>query len=207
MHELGSALIGAVDWLRMQGPASLPLAFAVFVVANAALVPASALCVALGFVYGFWPGFAVAALARPSAAALACLLARKVARAHVQGWADRRPALLAIDRALAGGGLRIIVLLRLSPLISSTVVNWLLGVTRVSYRDFLLGSALGVLPGTLAYAYIGSGLEAARQIVADRPEAAYQRWLFWAGMAATLACVAVVSRLARRELQRVLTQT
>jgi uncharacterized membrane protein YdjX (TVP38/TMEM64 family) len=86
--------------------------------------------------------------------------------------------------------------------ISSTIVNWALGVTRVTLRDFVVGSALGVLPSTLAYAYIGSGLSKASEIVAERGSTPFQKALFWFGLGATVLCVAVVSRLAKRELLR-----
>lgn len=200
MHALLHTIVTAAEWLRAQGPGMLPVAFLFFVVTNAALVPASVLSVALGFVYGFVPGFMVAALARPSAGLLACVLSRSVLRSYVQGWADRHVLVAAVDRALSRGGMRVIVLLRLSPIISSTVVNWALGVTRVSLRDFTLGTALGIVPSTLAYAYIGSGLKAASEIIAERAPDPIQTMLFWFGLAATLGCVVVVSRLARREL-------
>jgi uncharacterized membrane protein YdjX (TVP38/TMEM64 family) len=202
-----SVVLEAVEWLRLQGAWTLPLSFMLFVVSNVALVPAGLLTVGLGFVYGFGPGFFVAWLARPSAGVVACVLCRTVLRGRVQAWADQRPLVAALDRALSGGGVRVIMLLRLSPLISSTLVNWLLGLTRVRLRDFALGSALGVLPGTLVYAYIGSGLKQASEIVAEHDAQPHQRALFWLGLLATLAVVFVISRLARRELLRELEST
>lgn len=193
-----------VEWLRSQGPETLPLAFVVFVLANAALVPASVLTISLGFVYGFLPGFLTAALARPSAGLLACVACRWLLRGRVQPWADGMPIVAAVDRALSSGGVRVIALLRLSPLISSTIVNWVLGVTRVSLRDFAIGSALGVIPGTLAYAYIGSGLKAAAEITTEHDGGPAEKVLFWAGLLATLAVVHVVGKLAKRELTRAL---
>jgi uncharacterized membrane protein YdjX (TVP38/TMEM64 family) len=118
----------------------------------------------------------------------------------VQKWADQHPIVSAVDRALSHGGVRVIALLRLSPLISSTIVNWVLGVTRVTLRDFAIGSMLGVLPGTLAYVYIGSGLKKASEIGMEREPDPVQRALFWGGLVATLAVVWVVSKLAKREL-------
>jgi uncharacterized membrane protein YdjX (TVP38/TMEM64 family) len=185
MHALMETFTHAVEWLRAQGPATLPLAFLVFVLANAAMAPASVLTVALGFVYGFVPGFLVAVLARPSAGIVACMVGRTLLRTRVQAVADRYPVFTAVDRALSSGGMRVIVLLRLSPLISSTVVNWLLGLTRVTLRDFAIGSALGIIPSTLAYTYLGSGLSAAREIFSERKEDPFHTALLVLGLIAT----------------------
>ena len=46
-------------------------------------------------------------------------------------------------------------LLRLSPLIPFNAINYILGVTAVSARDYIV-SCLGMLPGTLLYVFLGS---------------------------------------------------
>eukprot|EP00494_Astrolonche_serrata_P029562 UN29829 len=62
----------------------------------------------------------------------------------------------AIDRAVKEDGLRIILLLRLSPIIPFGINNYLCGCTDLSTFHFALGTFFGVLPGTTVYCYLGS---------------------------------------------------
>lgn len=48
-----------------------------------------------------------------------------------------------------------VVLLRLSPVIPFNAFNYLMGVTRVGFVPYALGS-VGLIPGTIGFVYIGS---------------------------------------------------
>ena len=45
-------------------------------------------------------------------------------------------------------------LLRLSPVFPFSFMNYAIGITRISFRDYLLAS-VGMLPGTILYVYYG----------------------------------------------------
>ena len=61
----------------------------------------------------------------------------------------------AIDRAISKNGFKFVVLLRLSPLLPLAASNYLYGLTSVDLGRYVLGSWLGMLPGT--YAYVTAG--------------------------------------------------
>jgi uncharacterized membrane protein YdjX (TVP38/TMEM64 family) len=120
-------------------------------------------------------------------------------------WIERKvavhPRFRALDAAVAGQGFKIVLLTRLSPVFPFNLLNYAFGLTRVSFRDYVLGSCIGMLPGTILYVYIGSTIGALADVVAgkiDRSPA--QQALFYAGLAATLAVTVVVTRTARRAL-------
>ena len=62
----------------------------------------------------------------------------------------------AIDAAVGKQGLYITVLLRLSPLIPFGVNNYLCGCTQIRLWQWVLGTWVGVLPGTTAYCNLGA---------------------------------------------------
>ena len=66
------------------------------------------------------------------------------------------PKFLALD-AIKKEGLKLMFLLRLSPIIPFNVLNYFMGVTGISVKDFLFGG-LGMIPGTIVYVYIGTTL-------------------------------------------------
>ena len=69
-----------------------------------------------------------------------------LARRWVEGRVKRSPRFRAIDEAVASGGFRLVLLLRLSPLVPFNLLNYMLGLTRVSTRDYILGSVIGMAP-------------------------------------------------------------
>jgi len=75
---------------------------------------------------------------------------------QVVDWAEQNPKFKAIDAAIADEGLKIVVLLRLSPLLPLSLSNYLYGLTSLELRPYVLGSWLGMLPGTFLYVQTGA---------------------------------------------------
>jgi uncharacterized membrane protein YdjX (TVP38/TMEM64 family) len=62
---------------------------------------------------------------------------------------------LLIQRALEGNGLKIMVLLRLSPLIPFNALDYVSGVTSISLRDYTI-ALVAILPGALLLCFVGA---------------------------------------------------
>jgi uncharacterized membrane protein YdjX (TVP38/TMEM64 family) len=187
-----------VDGLGVWGP----LVFvAGYVVATVALIPGSALTLAAGAVFGLFEGTLYAFVAASLGAAAAFLLGRHAARSLVERRIARSPRFAAIDRAVAQQGLRITFLLRLSPVFPFNLLNYVLGLTRVRFRDYLV-ACLGMLPGTLLYVYYGwvaGEVAAAVGGATERGAGGYAVQIL--GLLATIAVTVYVARLAQRALR------
>jgi uncharacterized membrane protein YdjX (TVP38/TMEM64 family) len=195
------ALVAAV---QDAGLAGASLYVAVYVVATVCLLPGSLLTLAAGFIYGPVYGTPVALVAANLGATAAFLLARSTLREQVQRRLEKQPRFAALDALVGEHGFRVVALLRLSPLFPFTLLNYALGLTRVSLRAYFVASLLGMLPGTFLYVYLGSLVPSAAALVSgQRPEGgAAGQALFWGGLAATAAVTLVITRLARRALAR-----
>jgi uncharacterized membrane protein YdjX (TVP38/TMEM64 family) len=77
--------------------------------------------------------------------------------------AGRNKRFAAIDRAISRNGLKFVTLLRLSPLLPLAASNYLYGLTSVDLGSYVLGSWLGMLPGTYAYVTAGEHKSTAGQ--------------------------------------------
>lgn len=53
----------------------------------------------------------------------------------------------AIERAVAEEGWKVVLMLRLSPAFPFTAVNYATGLTCISFREFMVASAVGLIPG------------------------------------------------------------
>ncbi|VFQ83239.1 unnamed protein product [Cuscuta campestris] len=90
------------------------------------------------------------------AASVAFLIARYFARDSILKLVEGNKKFLAIDRAIGENGFKIVTLLRLSPLLPFSLGNYLYGLTSVEFVPYVLGSWLGMLPGTWAYVSAGA---------------------------------------------------
>jgi len=98
-------------------------------------------------------------------AALSFLVSRYLARRRVEDWIQSKPRFAAVDRAVAKEGWKIVFLTRLSPIFPFNFQNYAYGLTRIPFWHYALASAIGIIPGSFLYVYLGSvgrsGLEAA----------------------------------------------
>jgi uncharacterized membrane protein YdjX (TVP38/TMEM64 family) len=187
-----------VEELGPWGPAAFVLGYAAAVVA---FVPASLMTLAAGAIFGIGAGTAYVFVAASVGAALAFLVARHLARAAVERRIAGDARFAAIDRAVGEQGLKIVLLLRLSPVFPFNLLNYALGLTRVRFSHYLV-ACLGMLPGTLLYVYSGkvAGDVAALAGGAGSAPGAGRLLVFGAGLLATIAVTTLVTRIARRAL-------
>ena len=202
-------VLGLVEWVRAAGAAGVAVYAAVYVAATLLLLPGSVLTAGAGFAYGPLWGTLLVSPVSVLAASLAFVLGSTVAR----GWVARRmsaaPRFAAVDEAIGESGFKIVLLLRLSPLVPLNLLNYGLGLTRVRFRDYVLGSFLGMLPGTALYVYLGSLVTSASELLSGRssePTATGQA-LYWVGLVATLGVTVLVTRIAKRALDRAIAKT
>ncbi len=179
-----------------------PAAFVVgYVLATVAGIPGSLLTLAAGAIFGLWAGVLWVFVGATLGASAAFLVGRYLARGAVERRVVGNPRFAAIDRAIATDGRRIVFLLRLSPAVPFSLLNYLLGLTRVRFADFAVAS-VGMLPGTMLYVYYGKlagDVAAAAGGGAPARGAGYYAVLVL-GLAATVAVTALLTRLARRAL-------
>jgi uncharacterized membrane protein YdjX (TVP38/TMEM64 family) len=186
-----------VEGLGAVGPLVFGLAYAGAVVA---FVPGSALTLAAGAIFGLATGAVTVFLAAVVGSSAAFLIARYAARGAVETRIAANPKFAAIDRAVGREGRKIAFLLRLSPAIPFTLLNYALGLTRVGFGDYLLAS-LGMIPGTILYVYLGALAGDAASASAGSSAEAWQTALKGVGLAATAAVTFYVTVVARRALR------
>jgi uncharacterized membrane protein YdjX (TVP38/TMEM64 family) len=188
-----------VNDLGAWGPAVFIIGYAL---ATVAFVPGSVLTLAAGAVFGLAQGVVYVFIAALLGSSAAFLVARYFARASIERRIANTPRFAAIDRAVGAQGLKIVFLLRLSPVFPFNLLNYALGLTKVRFVDYL-GAAVGMLPGTLLYVYYG---KVVGDVAALAGGAAPQRGpadyaLLIVGLVATILVTTVVTRIARRALQ------
>ncbi|WP_414357211.1 TVP38/TMEM64 family protein [Synechococcus sp. R55.3] len=196
-------LTGALAWMESLGPLGPILFIAIYIVATVLLLPASVLTLGAGAVFGVVAGTVYVLIGATIGANLAFFIGRYLAREQVAKWIEGNAKFAAIDRAVGREGWKIVGLIRLSPAFPFNVLNYALGLTRISFLDNLLGTA-GIVPGTFMYVYIGSlaGSLANMEGRELDPQAQTAQWVVrLVGLIATVAATLYVTRVARQALQ------
>jgi len=113
-----------------------------------------------GYVYGTFKGALLVSFSQTVGASIAFTMSRFLLRPYLpkilpKKWVD---VLDAINNILKTGneGFKLVILMRLSPMIPYSVTNYVCGSTNIPLLQFILGTWLGVLPGTTAYVNMGS---------------------------------------------------
>lgn len=151
VDEVRAAVADLGPW----GGVALALAYAAVTLTPA---PKNVLSIAAGLAFGFWTALVWVYLGALLGAAIAFVLGRALGRDAVERFTGARVA--AIDDLLARRGLLAVLGVRLVPVVPFTAINYVAGLTAVRRRDYALGTALGIIPGTVAYVALGAfGLE------------------------------------------------
>lgn len=193
VRELVEGLPAFVKDLGPLGPVLLVLAY---VVTSVFLIPGSAMTLLIGGAYGLWKGMLIVIVGANLAALCSYLLSRTFLRDRVSRWAAGHPRFAALDRAIGREGFRMVLLSRLSPVFPFTLLNYFLGLTTVRTGPYVLANLIGMLPGTFLYVYLGA---TAREALTESTGLAFKI----VGLVATIAVVAMVTRLARKAMAEV----
>jgi phospholipase D1/2 len=138
---------------------ALPVIAASYTPASVVMFPRPLITLASVVALGPWWGFALAIGGNMLAAALAYLAGRRFGRDTVRRLAGER--LNRICNAMRRRGLLAMTALRLVPIAPFVVESVVAGAIRIRFRDFALGTLIGMLPGSLATTVFGSQIEAA----------------------------------------------
>ena len=155
-----AALIGLPhpdEWaagVAAAGPAAPAVFVALYAVVTLVPLPKNVLTVIAGLLFGLVEGTVLTLLGALLGAVAAFWLGRVMGREAVERMTGRRVA--RIDDLLSRHGFLAVFGLRLLPVVPFTAINYAAGLTAVRSRDHLLGTALGIIPGTIAHAALGA---------------------------------------------------
>ena len=119
------------------------------------ILPASWLSLLSGFLYGSYLGSIIVFISAFIGALVAFFISKSFFAKKVTKFLNRYPKLGVMEQVVKKGGLKLILLARLSPIFPFSILNYFYGLNNVKFRDFTLG-LLGIIPGTFLYCSIGS---------------------------------------------------
>lgn len=128
-----------------------------YAAATAFIIPGGVLTIAGGFLFGLYigtPATIIAATVGASALFFATRTSLGAALKEVAG-----PFLGKMEKGFNENALSYMFALRLIPLFPFAVVNIAPALLGAKYKDYLLTTFFGIIPGTLAYTWIGAAIK------------------------------------------------
>jgi uncharacterized membrane protein YdjX (TVP38/TMEM64 family) len=206
---VASRLLPVTEWLKSfnqlaagLGPIGVAIFIIVYVLATVLFIPGSVLTIGAGFMFGLGVGVFAVSIGSTTGAALAFLISRHIVREKIEKLAIQNEKFGAIDRAIGAQGWKLILLLRLSPLIPFNFSNYFYGVTAIKFWPYVLASWIGMLPATVLYVYLGTVGKAGVESAAGRTRSRAEWALLAVGLIAAIIATLWGTQIARKALQK-----
>lgn len=124
------------------------------------LFPGTPLTLLAGATLGTFWGSIVSIIGNTLGATAAFLVARFFLRDFVQNkFLTKYKSIEKYETRFLKKGFATVVLLRLIPVFPFNILNYILGVTKVSTKDYIIGTFVGIIPGTIVFVYFGEALK------------------------------------------------
>ncbi|MDX8345931.1 TVP38/TMEM64 family protein [Rossellomorea sp. YZS02] len=143
------------DWIVSFGIWAPIVFIAAYTIRPLILFPASILSLAAGLAFGAFEGFFYIILGALGGATVAYYAATFLGAKLLK---KPSPRLEKIRDKMDESGFFYVLLLRLVPFLNFDLISYLAGMGKVRYLPFILATAIGILPGTFGYVFLGSSL-------------------------------------------------
>ena len=149
------------DYLCCFGRWSVALFIGSHIIATTIGVPGTVLVVVGGMVFGLFWGTIWSVIGATSGAIAAFWVSRYLLRDWFKQRFSRNKALAKLNQIMDNQAFRCVLTIRFAPISPFNVVNFLFGLTPIGLKSYAAGTFLGIIPGTLAYTWLGvTGMEA-----------------------------------------------
>ena len=200
--NLQEFLQNALQWINSLGAIGGIVFIGIYIIATLAFLPAALLTLGAGVIFGVIWGSIYVFIGATLGAIAAFLGGRYLAQGWVKEKISSYKKFAIIDKAVSKEGLKIVLLVRLSPLFPFNLLNYAFGITSVSFQDYLIGS-VGMIPGTIMYVYFGS-LVGDIALIGSKNQAGniILHWVIQImGLIATIAVTVYVTKIAKKALK------
>ena len=154
----GVSAEGVRDALLRCGDLAPVIYMLLFAVLPAFFFPVAVLAFAGGLLFGLLWGSVYTFIGAVINCALMFFLARRIGREKIRALVQRKlPSVWQARLKKAGGrkGFLLLIILRLIPAVPYNLINYAFGLTEMPFAAYMLGSAIGIIPGTLVFINIG----------------------------------------------------
>jgi len=188
-------MTGVQNWAETNQSSAVFIVTAGIVLGTLLLLPLSLMTMLAGFLFGLAQGFVVIWVASLVASTAAFWIGRSLARPWIERKIHRKTTFIAIDRAIRRKGFLVVLLTRLVMVLPYPALNYSLGLTSVSTKDYLLATNIGGIPPFFLFVYLGTTVSDIAAIINGNVRLEGTEMLV--GLTALLAVISLVLLIVR----------
>ncbi len=147
-------LLALIEVVR-ENPYAPILFVVIYAVAVTLAIPASALTLISGPIFGFWGGLLLTIVGANLGCHLSYFVAKIIGKDAVERFVKSGSFIERAKEKAKNNGFVFMMYARLIPLFPFAVVNYLSGIIGIRYRDYSIATFLGMIPGSAVYVYLG----------------------------------------------------
>lgn len=157
-------------------------------------IPASALTIAAGSLFGSLYGVIIVSIASTLGAGLSFLAARYFARDFVAGWLGKKDLFHKLENMTEKNGQIVVAITRLVPIFPFIFLNYAFGLTKIPFSVYIFWSWLCMIPGTILFVV---GADAVTKGLAEGKIP----WILVGVIAVAIAIITLLIRSAKKKLK------
>ncbi len=151
------SMLALIESIR-ENPLAPLIFIIIYAVSVTAIVPASALTLISGPLFGFWPGLLLTIIGSNLGCHLSYWIAKYLGEGTVKKFIKSGSFVEEAKKQIDNNGFLFMMYARLIPLFPFAAVNYLSGIIGVKYRHYTIATFFGMLPGSFVYVYLGFSL-------------------------------------------------
>ncbi len=145
------------NWIMQWGLLAPFLFILLYTVRPFVLFPSSIFAITSGLSFGFYWGCLYTYLGSLGGGLVTYYAVNQLGRfKKSKQWKNERYN--KIRSNIEREGFRYVLLLRLLPVLNYDLVSYLTSITKVKFKDYAFATAIGIIPGTIAYTYLGTSM-------------------------------------------------
>jgi uncharacterized membrane protein YdjX (TVP38/TMEM64 family) len=196
VNEWSKEFLLWIPTLGFWGPLVFIVSYALFTVFFLPILP---LTLASGVLFGVALGTIYSWIGAVFGGCVAFVLGKQVFSKCALEMAESFPQFAAIDRAISGNSWKIVLFLRLSPLIPFNVMSYILSLTQIGFVSYTSATAAGVLVPTSACVWVGAAASSISEVLANPTKASVG--LLVGGTILSIISLAIITKSSTRAIQ------
>lgn len=199
--DLHEQLVELLEWIDAQGAMAAVYFILLMTAVVVLLLPGIFLTTGAGFVFGLVEGTVLVVAGTVIGASLAFLIARHLLGERASRFILSRSNLQVVSDEMARHDFKVVMLTRLIPFFPGKISNYFFGLTKFTFKGFVLGSLIGFIPFSLHNVYLGSITADLASLSRGEVARSPLQWaLYGLGFVATIVALLYFNNLARRAL-------
>uniref|UniRef100_A0A383WAN4 VTT domain-containing protein n=1 Tax=Tetradesmus obliquus TaxID=3088 RepID=A0A383WAN4_TETOB len=143
-------------WVHSHRVAGFAIFCLLYVWFTVLFLPPALLAACAGAIYGLGPAIPLVWVCAVVGETVSFLLGRFLLKKWVKELTADWPMWTALDAALSEDGWKLVALLRVSPVVPFSIINYALGSSSLPFSHYWWPSVFGIIPSLFIYIYLGS---------------------------------------------------